>query len=227
MTAFRRFFLVLAALPEVPEVGRPPLVRLAAAGARVLHVAVLGQHVVLHGRLLVEVGPADLAQVRRGLAARAGVLQQRVLVEVLLLALGALVVADLEVLEVDVGREGGLVAEGLVAKRAAVGQRGLPVPGLDVPGHHPPTHGAAALHADVLLFVVHGLKVVDEGVAVRERLGAARALVTDVLVLGLEVTSQARAGFASEGTGLDAALKQPSAAVFGQRTLRSAGKLPS
>ena len=212
-------------------VGAPPLVGLAASEARVhwLHVGVLEENVVLHGRHLVELGSADVAQVGVGSrhTARASVLQQRVLVEVQLLALRALVVADLEVLEVDVGYQGGLLVEGSFAELAAVGQRGLPVPGLDVPGHHPPTHGAAALHADVLLLVVDGLKVVDEGVAVRERLGAARALVTDVLVLGLEVTSQAGASFASEGTGLDAALKQPSAAVFGQRTLRSAGKLPS
>ena len=211
----------------MPEVRRPPLVGLAAAGARVLHVAVLGQHVVLHGRLFVEVGPADFAQVGSRHAARAGVLQQRVLVEVRLLALGAVVFADLEVLEVDVGRQGGLIAERLVTEGAAVGQRSLSVPCLDVPRHHPPTHGAAALHADVLLLVVDGLQVVDQGVAVGERLRTARALVTYVLVLGFEVTSQAGASFAGEGTGRDVALEQPSAAIFGQRTLRSAWEFPS
>ena len=211
-------------------VGAPPLVGLAASEARVhwLHVGVLEENVVLHGRHLVELGPADVAQVGVGSrhTARASVLQQGVLVEVQLLALGALVVADLEVLEVDVGYEGGLLVEGSFAELAAVGQRGLPVPGLDVPGHHPPTHGAVALRADVLLLVVHGLKVVDEGVAVRERLGAARALVAYVLVLDLEVTAEAGPGLAGEGAGRGGAHEQPPGAVFGQRALRSAGKLP-
>ena len=208
----------------------PPLVSLAAPEARVhrLHVRVFEENVVLHGRHLVELGPADVAQMRVGSrhAARAGVLQQRILVEVQLLALGALVVADLEVLEVDVGYQGGLFVEGLLAELTAVRQRGLSVPCLDVPGHHPPTHGAVALHADVLLLVVDSLEVVDQGVSVRERLGAARALVSYVLMLDLEVTAQAGPGLAGEGAGRDSTHEESSGAVFRQRALRSAGKLP-